>query len=88
MWISIVSSAIAFIMFGICEILFYIKKDERKDNGRWFVGRTHKGNDDRIIYAYYPRERNGWYKGYQKAKQGIYTEDIKHFDTNKDKWIL
>lgn len=87
MWISIVSSIIAFILFAICEKIFYIKKDERKDNGRWFVGRTHKGNDDRIIYAYYPQEIKG-YKGYRKRKRGIYTDDIEIADVGEDKWVL
>ena len=87
MWISIVSSIIAFLFFYICENLFYIKKSERRDHGRWFVGRTHKGNDDRIIYAYYPEETRG-YKGYRVGNQGIYTKDIESAAVDEDKWIL
>ena len=87
MWISIVSSIIAFILFAICEKMFYIKKDERKDNGRWFVGRTHKGNDDRILYAYYPKKIEG-YNGYREGKKGIYTENIKYMNEDDEKWIL
>lgn len=85
MAINIVSSIIAFILFRICENMFYIKASERKDRGRWFLGRSHAGNDDRIIYAYYPEEV---IDGNRKYNRGIYTEDINSADIDEDKWII
>ena len=85
MGISIVSSIIALIFFRICDNLFYVRRNDRKDRGRWFVGRSHEGNDDQIIYAYYPKRIED---GYRKYFQGIYTDDIEDADIGEDKWIL
>ena len=79
------SVIITLIIICICEMLFYIKKSERTDNGRWFVGRTHKGNDDRILYAYYSRKIK---KGDERDKQGIYTYKIESAEFKEGTWIL
>lgn len=79
MWISII---IAAVLFSVCEMLFYINKEERTDRERWFVGRTHKGNDDRIIYVKYIPVKN------ERKKKEIYTDHIEYADVAEDAWIL